>query len=185
MSDTFPFPVLVSYSQRAATGGPRPPRSVPWDFVEPHEQQALENHRQDLETLARRGGLSPQELYYVCRDEPYAEDVSFEHAVLWPNAALRFPPQLPEPGDVTFTVSKEQLDALVEKAVLQEVRTRLPNALALRGILREQLDHIAREVLSDYMRGAAQVMFEKAATSWLDARSGRVARQLRRATKTE
>lgn len=41
------------------------PRVVPWSLVAPHEAQAKTNHDQDLETLARRGGLCPQELAAV------------------------------------------------------------------------------------------------------------------------
>ncbi len=45
-------------------------RFIPWDFVSPHEAQAITNHGQTLETLARRGGLSPEELYAVLTDRP-------------------------------------------------------------------------------------------------------------------
>lgn len=47
------------------------PRSVPWAFVAPHEQQAKLNHSQTLERLAQRGGLSPSELVAVVRGEGY------------------------------------------------------------------------------------------------------------------
>lgn len=40
-------------------GGP----SVPWRVMVPHEAQARRNHDQDLETLARRGGLSAGEAW--------------------------------------------------------------------------------------------------------------------------
>jgi hypothetical protein len=34
-------------------------RSIPWAMIAPHESQAMRNHcSQDLEALARRGGLS-------------------------------------------------------------------------------------------------------------------------------
>lgn len=39
--------------------------SVPWELVEPFDEQAKKNHDQSLEILARRGGLSPKELYCV------------------------------------------------------------------------------------------------------------------------
>jgi hypothetical protein len=41
------------------------PRSVPWELLAPHEDQAIRNHHQDLENLARRGGLSPAEMVAV------------------------------------------------------------------------------------------------------------------------
>ena len=42
---------------------------MPWEFVAPHEQQALQNHKQTLARLAERGGLSPGELVAVVRGE--------------------------------------------------------------------------------------------------------------------
>jgi len=45
------------------------PRSIAWELVAPHEAQAKLNHGdQDLETLARRGGLHPGELIDVLHD---------------------------------------------------------------------------------------------------------------------
>ena len=44
-------------------------QEVPWDFIEPHEAQALRNHNQSLEQLAQRGGLSCAELFYVLQGE--------------------------------------------------------------------------------------------------------------------
>ncbi len=41
------------------------PKGVPWEFIEPHEGQALSNHDQTLRRLADRGGLSPQEMIAV------------------------------------------------------------------------------------------------------------------------
>lgn len=46
------------------------PRSVPWDIVEPHEEQAQKNHGQTLQRLAERGGLSPAELVALLQDRP-------------------------------------------------------------------------------------------------------------------
>jgi len=43
---------------------------IPWDIVTPHEAQAKLNHSQSLETLASRGGLSPEELLAVLEDRP-------------------------------------------------------------------------------------------------------------------
>lgn len=40
-------------------------KSVDWSVVEPHRAQAEKNHRQSLETLAKRGGLSLDELVAV------------------------------------------------------------------------------------------------------------------------
>lgn len=41
------------------------PRVVPWDFVEPHEEQALRNHDQTVQRLAERGGLGVAEMVGV------------------------------------------------------------------------------------------------------------------------
>ena len=54
------FPVLGSQYR------PGSPRSVPWSMLTPHEPQVLKNHcGQSLDVLARRGGLSPAEIYAV------------------------------------------------------------------------------------------------------------------------
>jgi hypothetical protein len=47
--------------------------SVPWNFIAPHEAQAMENHEQTLLRLAERGGLDPQEMVAVLDGirEPY------------------------------------------------------------------------------------------------------------------
>lgn len=60
------FPVLALYA------GERP-ASVPWEYVERHEAQAKKNHYQDLETLAKRGGLSWCELLAVLQDMPWTK----------------------------------------------------------------------------------------------------------------
>lgn len=60
------FPVLGHRCYPAA------PISIPWRLLTPHEAQAKRNHGgQDLETLARRGGLSPGELVAVLEDRRY------------------------------------------------------------------------------------------------------------------
>jgi hypothetical protein len=46
---------------------------VEWQIVEPHEAQAVKNHRQTLEVLASRGGLSLCELAAVLEDRPWRE----------------------------------------------------------------------------------------------------------------
>lgn len=54
------------------------PRSVPWSFVKKFENQADRNHSQSLETLARRGGLSWVELFYVVKCKPFPFGLGFE-----------------------------------------------------------------------------------------------------------
>lgn len=39
--------------------------SIPWDFIAPHEAQALSNHGQTLKRLAERGGLCVSEAIAV------------------------------------------------------------------------------------------------------------------------
>lgn len=46
----------------------RCPKSVPWEILAPHEDQAVDNHDQSLSVLARRGGLSPCEMMAVLED---------------------------------------------------------------------------------------------------------------------
>jgi hypothetical protein len=64
------FPILMSYDARKRYNCPR---SVPWEFVAPHEDQALVNHRQSLERLAERGGLDPLELLCVLDGKHWRE----------------------------------------------------------------------------------------------------------------
>jgi len=60
------FPVMWPWEERRRKEWLRLecPKSVPWGFVEPHEQVVCDNHRQTLQRLAQRGGLSVCEL--VC-----------------------------------------------------------------------------------------------------------------------
>ena len=62
------FPVFLG-DQRSIWPGL--PDSIPWEVIAPHERQANVNHGQSLETLARRGGLSPYELLAVLSDQPF------------------------------------------------------------------------------------------------------------------
>jgi hypothetical protein len=61
------FPVMIPYDL-AVRGKTRLSVTVPWAMVAPHEAQAMSTHRQTLEELARRGGLSPTELVAVLTD---------------------------------------------------------------------------------------------------------------------
>ena len=62
------FPVFLG-DQRSIWPGF--PDSIPWEVIAPHERQANLNHGQPLETLARRGGLSPYELLAVLLDQAF------------------------------------------------------------------------------------------------------------------
>jgi hypothetical protein len=67
-----PFPILRPEWDRVFHREyPDCPASVPWDLVAPHAAQAQRNHGQSLETLARRGGLAPDELFAVMHDQPW------------------------------------------------------------------------------------------------------------------
>lgn len=59
------------------------PKEIPWEIVEPHEKQALNNHcGQSLQKLHNRGGLCPGELWYVLHDKPITRPfVDFSTAV--------------------------------------------------------------------------------------------------------
>lgn len=52
------FPILNSNSKEY----------IPWEVIQKHEKQAIINHKQSLETLARRGGLSWYEIQCVLCD---------------------------------------------------------------------------------------------------------------------
>jgi len=63
-----------------------PIKLIPWDFIESHERQAIRNHSQTLETLNRRGGLSPKELFAVKHDMTWRDlslKVDEQFAVNW------------------------------------------------------------------------------------------------------
>ena len=47
-------------------------RTVPWEFLLPHEQQALHNHGQTLERLAERGGLGWGEMLDIVNGAKWA-----------------------------------------------------------------------------------------------------------------
>ncbi len=67
--DNFPF----LYTWRERRHNPGWPEYFPWRLLAPHEDQAKQNHcGQDLATLARRGGLGPEELYAVLTDQRYS-----------------------------------------------------------------------------------------------------------------
>ncbi len=66
VSDLRMFPILVPRRPQASAW----PTRIPWKMIQPHEQQALANHDQSLETLAARGGLGPSEMLAVLLDRP-------------------------------------------------------------------------------------------------------------------
>ena len=49
------------------------PDWIPWEALDPHEAQALENHDQTLATLASRGGLDPLEAYAILTNRKWRE----------------------------------------------------------------------------------------------------------------
>lgn len=53
--------------------GTNPQEYVPWEILIPHEKQSLRNHRQTLEQLADRGGLSWNEILPIHRDKTWRE----------------------------------------------------------------------------------------------------------------
>ncbi len=63
------FPVLLN--GKDTERHPDCPRAVPWEWLSPHEEQALKNHGQTLERLAARGGLDPLEMVCVLNDKPW------------------------------------------------------------------------------------------------------------------
>lgn len=79
-------------------------RSVPWSMLVPHERQAIANHSQDLETLARRGGLSPVEMAAVILGKPFREVQSLseelaEHTISKMAQAHLAAASVPTPSD--------------------------------------------------------------------------------------
>ena len=52
--------------------------SIDWNLIAPHEKQAMENHGQTLEKLARRNGLSWYELLCVMVDKKLLVDIEYD-----------------------------------------------------------------------------------------------------------
>lgn len=67
------FPVMLSHvSHRERAQYDDCPKSIPWGVIAPHDSQAQINHGgQTLERLAKRGGLSPDELVAVMEDRKW------------------------------------------------------------------------------------------------------------------
>ena len=51
--------------------GTRPKEYIPWECIQPHEEQALKNHGQTLKRLAERGGLDWTEVLAVLEDRQW------------------------------------------------------------------------------------------------------------------
>jgi hypothetical protein len=73
MSDGL-FPIIDERPGRPAPGNISPRiRWVPWSVVEPVRERCMQVHDQSLEMLARRGGLSPSELFaHINTPEPFS-----------------------------------------------------------------------------------------------------------------
>lgn len=61
---------------------------IPWELIAFHEAQARRNHRQSLEQLAYRGGLSPCEAIAVIEDRPWRSMPDAEEVLRTMIAAL-------------------------------------------------------------------------------------------------
>ena len=58
------FPIIRTWHSEGA----KQPEWIPWELLEPHEEQAIKNHDQTLEQLAARGGLDPCEAVAIIED---------------------------------------------------------------------------------------------------------------------
>jgi len=75
------YPILFGQTEEfyeARRNGTLYPRTISWDLVKDHEEQAQSNHSQTLEHLAGRGGLSPKELWCVVHDKKFYSDEARE-----------------------------------------------------------------------------------------------------------
>lgn len=61
MADERMFPIME-----------KPPFSIPWSVLQPHEKQAIHNHGQTLKRLAERGGLCASEAIDVLTGQKWA-----------------------------------------------------------------------------------------------------------------
>lgn len=53
----------------------KPPQTIPWAMLIPHETQAWINHGQTLEELARRGGLGWAEALAILEDKKWRDAI--------------------------------------------------------------------------------------------------------------
>lgn len=53
---------------------------VPWEFLRPHENQALKNHGVGLDELAAKGGLTPIEIVAILTGVSWAEALEIPNA---------------------------------------------------------------------------------------------------------
>jgi hypothetical protein len=112
------FPVL-----QAPRGAPT---RVPWALLAPFEGHAIRNHDQDLETLARRGGLSVAEMVAVIEGKRLREMERSDEAAL---------PRLLAALDV---FSKTHGELAAQRAAAGE----------LRGMLREAVELITTKAVN-------------------------------------
>ena len=64
------FPVMAEYGHRIKE---KTTDYIPYEAIEPHERQAMQNHGQTLKRLAERGGLYYCELLAVLEDRQWTE----------------------------------------------------------------------------------------------------------------
>ena len=64
-------PITRAQGQKQIRALPEYPESIPWALAIAHLEQMNRNHSQTASQLARRGGLSPEELVAVLEDRPW------------------------------------------------------------------------------------------------------------------
>lgn len=97
------------------------PKSIPWPVIQPFDGQAKRNHSQDLERLAQRGGLGPEEAlavltmvdYYKLPKMTRPEAVLRLTALVKERQALAAAPPAPAALDAAGMIEKTR-DRLVE-----------------------------------------------------------------------
>ena len=69
-------------------------KGIPWSMIAPHEVQAKRNHSmQNLEELARRGGLSPCEAVAVLEGRSWRHDPNAEWNLIHKLAHTKLEPE--------------------------------------------------------------------------------------------
>lgn len=63
------FPIIRTWHSE---GAPQP-EWIPWELLAPHEAQAIKNHDQTLEQLAKRGGLDVCEAVAIIEGKKFHE----------------------------------------------------------------------------------------------------------------
>lgn len=123
MNNERQFPIMLPIR---GTKGPCP-QSIPWVAIQNCEAQAHVNHRQSIEKLASRGGLSPIEAYFVITGRNWDNFVLTDEIE---REAAAFLTQIVRDRDELFLQKEEAVrEATESRATIARLEARLNELL--------------------------------------------------------